>query len=195
MKRLAILLLTIFPAVTQAHSVSLTCTASSTPTVTGYFFYRSTTNGSGYTKLNSTPVSSCAFTDTTVQANTTYFYVATAFDPGASSESAFSNQITAVIPPNPAPNPPTGLTLGTVAMHVSGSQTSLSASWQDAPKNGTQVWKVFDYNGHVIASGMISSNNTGGYSAAASLATPSRFPVTFQVCDQIACRDRNVSPS
>src|ERR1035438_3558549 len=80
----------------QAHSVALTCTAS-TSTVTGYNLYRSTVNGSGYTKLNSSLVASLSYSDTNVQPGTTYFYVATAVDSGG-DESANSNQVSAAIP-------------------------------------------------------------------------------------------------
>ena len=186
----------LLPATAQAHSVSLSCTPSTTTTVTGYFFYRSTVSGSGYAKLNSTPVSSCSFTDTTVQANTTYFYVATAFDPGASpSESTFSNQVSAVIPPNPQPNPPSGLTLGAVAMNVSDGKATLSAAWSDSPKNGTQWWSVFDYYGHAVARGSAIADSSGGYSVVANFTAPGKYPLTFQVCDRVACKDKNVSPS
>ena len=80
----------------QAHSVALTWTAS-TSTVSGYNIYRSTVSGSGYAKVNSSLVASLSYSDTTVQSGTTYFYVATALDSGG-DESADSNQATAVIP-------------------------------------------------------------------------------------------------
>lgn len=172
------------PAEAQAHSVSLTCTASTTGTVTGYFFYRSTTSGSGYTKLNATPVSSCAYTDTTVQANTTYFYVATAFDPGAAGgnqESSFSNQVTAVIPPNPQPNPPTSLTLGTVALlRNSDGTVTITAQYQDKPGNLTrfQVAQVYPYK--VVKSGSL-SNASGQYTV--SWVGPMSGQGFFGVCD------------
>jgi len=78
------------------HSVSLSWTAS-TSTVSGYNVYRSTASGSGYAKINSGPVGSVSYSDTTVQNGTTYYYVTTAVD-GSGNESAYSNQATAVIP-------------------------------------------------------------------------------------------------
>jgi fibronectin type 3 domain-containing protein len=74
----------------------LTWTAS-TSTVAGYNIYRSTVNGSGYTKLNPALISGTSYNDTSVQSGTTYFYVATSVDSGG-DESADSNQATAVIP-------------------------------------------------------------------------------------------------
>ena len=65
--------------------------------MTGYNVYRSTVNGSGYTKLNPALVGSTSYDDTSVQSGTTYFYVATSVDSGG-DESAFSNQATAIIP-------------------------------------------------------------------------------------------------
>ncbi|MGB7516684.1 MAG: choice-of-anchor D domain-containing protein [Candidatus Acidiferrum sp.] len=78
------------------HSVNLAWVASAT-TVSGYNVYRSTTSGSGYTKINAALVPSLTYDDTTVQGGTTYYYVVTAVD-SSGDESADSNQATAVIP-------------------------------------------------------------------------------------------------
>jgi fibronectin type 3 domain-containing protein len=80
----------------QTHTVALSWTAS-TSVVSGYNVYRSTMNGAGYVKINSTLVSLLAYTDTSVQNSTTYYYVTTAVD-STGVESGFSNQATAVIP-------------------------------------------------------------------------------------------------
>ncbi|HUN62514.1 MAG TPA: choice-of-anchor D domain-containing protein [Candidatus Sulfotelmatobacter sp.] len=79
-----------------SHTVTLAW-AASTSTVSGYNVYRSTTNGSGYTKINSALVSGVTYSDTTVQSATTYYYVLTAVN-STGEESAYSNQATAVIP-------------------------------------------------------------------------------------------------
>lgn len=167
---------------TGGHSVSLTCVASTTATVTGYFFYRSTTSGGGYVKLDSTPVSSCAFTDTNVLGNTTYFYVATAFAPGSSpQESAFSNQVSAVIPADPQPNPPTGLAVTTVALlHNSDGTVTITAQYQDKPGYLTrfQVSQVYPYK--VVKSGSL-SNSSGQYTV--SYVGPLSGQGYFGVCD------------
>jgi len=66
-------------------------------TVSGYNVYRSITSGSGYAKLNVSPVPGLNFTDTAVVSGTTYFYVVTAVALNG-TESPFSNQATAIIP-------------------------------------------------------------------------------------------------
>ena len=80
----------------QSHTVALTWNAS-TSVVTGYNVYRTTTSGTGYTKLTASLVGPLAYTDATVLNGTTYFYVTTAVD-SAGLESAFSNEVPAVIP-------------------------------------------------------------------------------------------------
>lgn len=70
---------------------------SSISIVSGYNVYRSTTSGSGYVKLNASPVTALNYTDTAVTSGTTYFYVVTAVTVNG-IESPFSNQATAVIP-------------------------------------------------------------------------------------------------
>jgi hypothetical protein len=83
-------------ASTKPHSVALTWSPSSS-TVSGYNVYRSTVNGSGYTKLNSGLVGGTSYDDANVQSGTTYFYVTTSVD-SAGLESGYSNQATAAIP-------------------------------------------------------------------------------------------------
>jgi len=78
------------------HSVSLTWVAS-TSTVSGYRVYRGTTSGGPYTLVSSGLVSVLTYTDSTVQAGATYFYVVTAVD-SSGNESAFSNEVQAVVP-------------------------------------------------------------------------------------------------
>jgi hypothetical protein len=79
-----------------SHSVTLTWTASAS-TVSGYNVYRSTVSGGPYTKLNSTPVAGTTYTDSTVQAGLTYFYVVTSVD-SSGVESANSAEVSATIP-------------------------------------------------------------------------------------------------
>jgi hypothetical protein len=74
------------------HSVALTWAAS-----TGYNVYRGTVSGGPYTEINSALDSTTSDTDSTVQGGQTYYYVVTAVD-SAGAESAYSNQVTAVIP-------------------------------------------------------------------------------------------------
>ena len=78
------------------HTVALTWVASTTTTVTGYNVYRSNINGSGYAKIASLGLV-FAYTDTSVQNCSTYYYVTTAVD-STGLESSFSNQAAAAIP-------------------------------------------------------------------------------------------------
>jgi len=83
-------------AAPASHTVSLTWDAPGT-TVNGYNVYRSTTSGSGYSKINSALVSLAGFTDISVQSSTTYYYVTTALD-ASNNESGYSNEAQAIIP-------------------------------------------------------------------------------------------------
>ncbi len=78
-----------------AHSVSLSWGASTG--AVGYNVYRTLVSGGPYTILNPSLDASTTYTDSTVSAGTTYYYVVTAVD-GSGNESAYSNQATAVVP-------------------------------------------------------------------------------------------------
>ena len=80
----------------SSHTVSLSWTASTTPSV-NYNVYRSTTSNGPYTKLNTSLVGATNYTDSTVLAGQTYYYVTTAVN-SSNNESAYSNQTAATIP-------------------------------------------------------------------------------------------------
>ena len=80
-----------------AHYVSLTWTASVSSNIAGYKIYRATVSGGPYTLLNSTPVTGTSYTDSSVTAGQTYYYVTTAVDI-SNNESAYSAQAVAAIP-------------------------------------------------------------------------------------------------
>ncbi len=79
-----------------SHSVDLTWAASASA-VAGYNIYRGTVSGGAYTIVNSSLNASTVFTDTTVVAGQTYFYVVTAEDSN-SVESGRSNEARADVP-------------------------------------------------------------------------------------------------
>jgi hypothetical protein len=81
---------------TVQHSVSLSWNASTSPEV-GYNIYRSAQSAGSYAKLNSSPLITLGYTDSSVQSGSTYFYAVTAVDSN-NVESAYSNIATAVIP-------------------------------------------------------------------------------------------------
>jgi fibronectin type 3 domain-containing protein len=106
-----------------ASQVSLTWTASASTTVVGYNVYRGATSGGPYTKVNSGIVAAPAFTDLTVAAGTTYYYVVTAVDPG-NLESIKSNEVSVTTPPQAPTNLATsGVTASQVGLSWSASTT------------------------------------------------------------------------
>jgi len=108
---LSALLLFVLPTpgqTAQNPNVILTWNASATPGAT-YQVYReqtagactltSTGTGPGCLLLNATPLTALTFTDTTASYNSTVFYIVKASAAGLTS--AFSNEVTAVIPQAP----------------------------------------------------------------------------------------------
>jgi len=83
--------------ITISHSVSLTWTASSSPSISGYNVYRSTTSGGSYSQINSSLVTTTSYTDTNVSAGQTYYYVTTAVNT-SNEQSGYSNQAQATVP-------------------------------------------------------------------------------------------------
>lgn len=84
-------------SVYNAHAAILSWTASTTPNVT-YNVYRATSSSGPFTTLvNTSPITGTTFTDTTVQAGQTYYYVATAVSGGVESADS-SPAVQATIP-------------------------------------------------------------------------------------------------
>ena len=79
-----------------AYSAVLTWTASTSP-VSGYNIYRSTSQSGPFTKLTPSLISGTTYSDSSVQAGQTYYYVATAVNSN-DIESIFSNEVSATIP-------------------------------------------------------------------------------------------------
>jgi fibronectin type 3 domain-containing protein len=79
------------------HYASLTWTASTSSNVAGYNVYRATSSAGTYIKLTSSLVAGTSYTDYTVTAGQTYYYVTTAVD-SSGNESAYSNQAQALTP-------------------------------------------------------------------------------------------------
>jgi fibronectin type 3 domain-containing protein len=59
--------------------------------------YRSTQSGTGYTLVNSSPTASASYTDTTVSAGATYYYVVTSVN-SSGVQSSYSSQVAAAVP-------------------------------------------------------------------------------------------------
>lgn len=101
---LAILLIPLFAF--AATSVTLNWDPNTEPDLAGYRLYRSTTSGSGYSKVGEITAPSTEFTDTVIM-DGTYYWVVTAFDANG-NESGFSNEVSAVLDSTP-PGAPAGL--------------------------------------------------------------------------------------
>jgi hypothetical protein len=78
------------------HNVALSWSPSSSSSVLGYNVYRGANTGGPYSQITSMNADT-TFTDSSVLAGQTYFYVTTAVD-GTGKESTYSNQTQAVIP-------------------------------------------------------------------------------------------------
>jgi fibronectin type 3 domain-containing protein len=78
------------------HSAGLSWQAS-TSVVAGYNVYRGINSGGPYSKISATLDTTTSYADNSVQPGQAYYYVATAVDANG-RESAFSNEIPAVIP-------------------------------------------------------------------------------------------------
>jgi hypothetical protein len=78
------------------HNVVLGWVPSSS-TVAGYNVYRGIQSGGPYSKLNSSLQSTTSYTDSTVQAGHTYYYITTAMDATA-TESTASNEVIIAVP-------------------------------------------------------------------------------------------------
>jgi len=78
----------------STYSVSLSWAPSASSGVSGYDVYRSTVSGGPYTQIGS--ASTVDYKDSSVQANTEYFYVITSVDAGV--QSGYSSQIAVSIP-------------------------------------------------------------------------------------------------
>ncbi len=79
-----------------APYVSLSWIASTSPHITGYNVYRTTSKSGPYTKLNSKLDADTSYTDSTVIAGT-YYYVTTAVN-SSGQESSYSAQVKVVVP-------------------------------------------------------------------------------------------------
>ena len=80
----------------KVHSVSLTWTASKSTGVIGYNVYRGVVSGGPYMKLNASLVPRTSYTDTTVDAGHTYYYVTIAVT--STKQSLYSDQAMARVP-------------------------------------------------------------------------------------------------
>jgi hypothetical protein len=80
------------------HSVILSWGASSSSGIVGYYLYRSTTSGSGFARLVTSPLSGLKYTDASVESGKTYYYEATAVNSAGQESAHTPSEAMAVIP-------------------------------------------------------------------------------------------------
>jgi Cep192 domain 4 len=83
-------------ATATTHRAMLSWTPS-TSAVSGYYVYRGSQKGGPYTKITSSLVPGSAYTDLSVQAGLTYYYVVTSVESNG-MESTYSSEISGTIP-------------------------------------------------------------------------------------------------
>lgn len=85
---------------TDAKAVIVTWKASTTTTIGGYNIYRSTTSGKDYKKIADTGKITVTYSDSKINANTTYYYMVRAYKDDY--ESASSDEASALVPADAA---------------------------------------------------------------------------------------------
>jgi fibronectin type 3 domain-containing protein len=86
-----------FKITAPTYSVLLSWTASPSSPVTGYNIYRSIASVSGYTKINPSPVTQLAYSDTAVPDGQIYYYAVTSVD-ASGDESTYSEDVQMNVP-------------------------------------------------------------------------------------------------
>lgn len=132
-----------FTLLAQAQSVTLAWDPNPESNILGYRIYRSTTSGSSYSRLNSSLATSTSFTDNTVGAGKTYFYVVTAVN-SLGLESGYSNQVSTTIAGALSVN------AGSDTVVREGLQVKLSGSASD-PSGGTLSYQWSQVSGPSVS--------------------------------------------
>jgi alkaline phosphatase len=129
----------------------------------GYNVYRSTTQGTGYAKINSTLVLTSNYVDSTVINGTTYYYVVTAVDIG-SNESASSNEVSATPSEQQQKVHVQNITmsLGRAGKNWKGIATVLIQDQIGAPQANATVIGNWYLNGNLIGAGASGITDASG---------------------------------
>jgi hypothetical protein len=203
----AVMLMACVPAMAQTHTISLSWVASTTAGVATYNVYRAPCTGTisagvcsaegTFAKIGNVAAPIVTYSDSTVAAGSSYSYYVTAVCPvnncsgGGTGESVASNHIAAAVP-FPPPNPPSNLSITSVSKQVTGSTTTLSASWVDTPGTTTNYSILWQPNGQVITSGWVNSA-TGIYTTTWTGKVKPNTQVIFKVCDATkTCDSRTI---
>jgi endonuclease I/chitodextrinase len=146
--------------------VELAWTTNNESDLAGYNIYRSDTSGSGFVKVNSGLVNTNAYTDNSLSANSTYYYLVSAVDSSA-NESTMSSEVSATT--NEVTTPPAG-TAWINEFHYDNDGSDINEFVEIAGSTGTNLtgWSLVAYNGNggtvyktVNLSGTISDQYSG----------------------------------
>jgi hypothetical protein len=158
-----------------AHSVLLSWTASTSANVIGYNVYRGSAPGN---EIAITPplVAGTSYTDGTVQAGQTYYYVVTAMN-SSMITSVFSNEVKAVIPAGVTPPPPPPPTCATLAV---GCRISVktTANIRQAPTSSTTLPALYGTE-PTGALGTVLAISPFGYAA---FGVPNWLEIQYDTC-------------
>jgi hypothetical protein len=202
-----LLLAALTPAFGQtAHSTVMSWTASATVGVGSYNVYRAPCPGTIastvcsseglFAKIGSTSVMGLtphSFVDATVTAGSLYSYYVTAVCQVGGCSATITGESTAsthlgVATPFDTPLPPGNLSITSVARNSTGANTSVTASWADAPSVPTTY--TFYGNGQVLISGTL-TNATGIYTAGWTGNLKPGASISLEICDLAgACSSR-----
>jgi len=140
------------------QSVTLTWTANTESDLAGYNIYRSTTSGSGYSRVATGVIPPPEqYTDDGLINGITYYYVITAVDTSG-NESPYSNEDNATPADSVAPSPPTNL-------HITAGDSTITLDWVDNTEEDLAIYTVYrsttSGSGYtVVDSGLTSSEYT-----------------------------------
>ena len=121
-------------------SMTLNWTAPTQGTVTGYRVFRGTDADSLSAIVQDTGNTGTEYTDSTVAAETTYFYAVLALSQDGDGQQSAALSTTTPAAPHPVPSAPTGLT-------AAPSHDRVTLSWdepQDSSITGYQIWRGAD---------------------------------------------------
>jgi hypothetical protein len=171
-----------------AQSVKIAWDPVSSTSLAGYRVYRSEQTGTfPSTPLNSTLTTTNSYTDSTVQAGHTYFYVTAAVDT-TGLESQFSNQIQATVPAAATNQPPTATVPPVATITLPATATLTVTATDDGLPNGTLSygWSV------VNATGVAFANPTSP-TTSATFAAAGTYTVRATVSDGLLSTSVDVS--
>lgn len=127
---------------TYSEGAKLAWKASTTADIDGYLVFRSETKGKDYTKIGQTIKTALEYTDNTVVASTTYYYMVRAFK--GTDQSANSSEASLAIPATAGPSRPTGLKVDSKGVDF------IAVSWTKNPETNISKYLLKIYKGEEL---------------------------------------------